>query len=338
MEVEKLEQPQEVEAEISMEDDIRATLRGLQERGEAEGIEPEVADKPEKSEPVRDDKGKFKEKEVTLPVAEVKDEPLAEPLVQAPNTWKKDVAEKWSALPAEVQSEISRREADFHKGIEQYKEKASLADEFNQAIQPYMATLQSTGLRPSQAIQSLLQSDHLLSYGTPAQKSAAVKSLADYYNLDLNQAQTEQQDPIDPNVSSLQQKVSHLENFINQKNNAEQQASEQALYSELERFKSDPAHPHYETVRNHMAALLQAQQATTLDEAYEQAVYANPTTRATLVAQQVQAAKEESSKKAQAAKQSASINVRSRGALPALDAGATMEDTIRATYRRLQGA
>ena len=217
MEVEKLEQPQEVETEISMEDDIRATLRGLQERGEAEGIEPEVADKPEKEAPVRDEKGKFKEKEPVAPIAEVKAEPLTEPLVQAPNTWKKDVAEKWSTLPPEVQSEISRREADFHKGIEQYKEKASLADEFNQALQPYMATLQSTGMRPSQAIQSLLQSDHVLRYGTPSQKSAAIKSLASYYNLDLNQAPNEQQEPIDPNMSSMQQKLSNLENFINQK-------------------------------------------------------------------------------------------------------------------------
>lgn len=87
-----------------------------------------------------------------------------------------------------------------------------------------------------------------------------------------------------------------------------------------------------------MAALLQAGQATTLEDAYEQAVYANPTTRAAMLQQQLQAARDEAAKKAQAARETASINVPRRPSMPVSQPIGTMDETIRATLRRLQNA
>jgi hypothetical protein len=87
-----------------------------------------------------------------------------------------------------------------------------------------------------------------------------------------------------------------------------------------------------------MAALLQAGQAKDLQDAYEQAVWANPQTRTSLIAQQQQEAKAKATQTAQAAKQAASVNTRARPSMPISQPIGTMDDTIRATLRRLQNA
>jgi len=281
---------EEVEAEApkSIDDTIRETLQSLRERGlePAGDIGEDVPDAPEAAPEVapRDAQGKFTKAPEAAPEA-----PETRP---APNTWRKEVAEKWGTLPPEVQAEVERREADFHKGIEQYRQAAQFQQDFGRAIQPFEATLRSTGLDPVGAVTQLMATDHLLRYGQPQEKLAKL-----------------------------------------------QQAEQYSLNSEIAAFAADPNHGHFEQVREHMAALLQAGLAKDLHDAYAQAVYANPTTRATVSQQEARAAREEAAKKAQVARQAASVNVRSRPALPTdVPAGQSMEETIRATLRRVTGA
>jgi len=128
-----------------------------------------------------------------------------------------------------------------------------------------------------------------------------------------------------------------LEQQIQRNQQSVQQQHEQALNSEIAQFAAEPNHEHFETVKLHMASLLQGGQAKTLQDAYEQAIYANPTTRSTVLQQQVTAAQEEAKRKAQAAKTASGVNVKSRAALPSTKAVTSMEDTIRETYLRLTG-
>jgi hypothetical protein len=323
-----------VEEEVpkSMDDTIRDTLRSLKEKGaEIEG-EPE-AEKPAK---VRDEKGKFApEKPLIKEVEQVSEKPEV-PVKPAPNTWRKDVAEKWSTLPPEVQSEVERREADFHKGIETYKQKAQFADVMTQAIAPHMNTLQSLNVSPDVAVRELLQADNKLRYSPPEQKQAYFAELARAYGVDLGQVANIPQP--DPNVSAMAQRVQQLEGWIQQQSLMGQQQEQAKLNSEISSFASDPTHSHFESVRGHMAALLQAGQAKDLQDAYEQAVWANPQTRTSLIAQQQAEAKAKATQTAQAAKQAASVNTRARPSMPISQPIGTMDDTIRATLRRLQNA
>ena len=48
--------------------------------------------------------------------------------------WKKEALEKWGTLDPLVQSEVERREQDFHKGIEGYKQKAQVFDQWDEAF------------------------------------------------------------------------------------------------------------------------------------------------------------------------------------------------------------
>ena len=127
---------EQVESEVSeqpksMDDTIRETLRSLK----SQGIEPEATpEAPEEAaQRIRDEQGKFKAKEEAPVVQEAQ---VTEPEIAPPNTWKKDVAAKWNALPPEVRAEVARREADFHKGIEQYRGAAQFAAAMDKAIQP----------------------------------------------------------------------------------------------------------------------------------------------------------------------------------------------------------
>jgi hypothetical protein len=53
------------------------------------------------------------------------------------------------------------------------------------------------------------------------------------------------------------------------------------VVSDIEAFRSDPAHPHFEQVSGHMAALIESGAAPDLESAYQMAVLAQPALRST---------------------------------------------------------
>lgn len=336
---EAIDQP----VEKSMDDTIRETLQSLKTRGmEAEG-EKVAETSEEKAQRVRDESGRFKAAEVPA-VPEAVD-PLAVPevptdqvLSPAPNTWKKEVAAKWATLPPDVQAEVARREADFHKGIEGYRAKAQFADSVANVLQPYQQTLkhleETQGISAEKALDALLSADHKLRYGSPVEKQMYMHQLAQSYGVDLAQ----QIPQADQQVFTLQQRLQQLETALQNQTQQGAQREQQELNSTIAAFAADPKHSHFESVKGHMSALLQAGQAKDLADAYEQAVYANPTTRAAMLQQQIAAQREEAAQKAKAAREAASTNVPRRPSMPVTQPIGTMDETIRATLRRLQNA
>lgn len=325
--------------EKSIDDTLRETLAAMREKG----MEPhaDIGDNAhEKSATgLRDESGRFAKAGEPEPQNDAGEpEPLTidAELEAAPNTWKREAASTWAALPPEARREIQRREGDFHKGIEQYKEAAKFSQDFGRAIQPFEATLRTAGVQPIQAVEALLASDHVLRYGTPAQKAAKFAAMASHYGIDTGtMASPENQTPVDPNFSNLNQRVDQLTSYLQQQNVSHQKAEEHALNSEIARFSSDPANAHFESVKGHMAALLQAGLAEDLKSAYEQAVYANPQTRTAVQRQQEQVDREEKARKVAIAKQASSVNVRTRTAVQAgIPENQTMEETMRGVLER----
>lgn len=330
--------PEVPEVEKSMDDTIRDTLRELTAKGVEVDTPP--AEPEEKTARIRDEKGKFAAK-APVDQAPVTPEPAApvtpaDPLDIAPNTWKKEVAATWQTLPPQVRAEVARREADFHKGIEGYKQAAGFGQAMERAITPYAQTIQKLGITADKAVSELMATDHKLRQGTPQEKAAMLSALAQNYGIDMAQAQAVPQ--VEPHVAQLQQEVRQLRGYIENQQSTVQRQSEDSLHSEISQFAADPSHSHFETVKGHMSALLQAGQATSLADAYEQAIYANPTTRALVLAEQQAAQRAEAARKAQAAREAASVNTRSRPPVPTSEPIGSMDDTIRATLRKLQAA
>jgi len=345
------EAPQEEVIEKTMDDTIRETLEAI----EARDKEPDEETDEQKAERARDEKGRFAAKDAAPQeqTTEASEPPGAsesppDPEAAAPTVppelqrlgLRKEEADAIASNPVAMQA-FMRRSEEMHKGLEQYREKAQFGDQMAQAIQPFAATIQSLGVHPAQAVQKLMAADHSLRYGNPQQKQQMILQIARDYGVDLNEVQQYQaeQPYIDPQVQSLQQRLDQMQGWIQQQSQAREQQERAVLNSEIASFASDPANNYFENVKNDMAGLLQAGLASTLKEAYDKAIFANPTIRAQVLAQQQarsdDARKQEASHKALAAKKAASVNVSRKGVMPAQKPLGTMEDTIRETAMRL---
>lgn len=220
-----------------------------------------------------------------------------------PKSWKKELAPKYETLDPEVQAEIYRREDDVFKGIEQYKSKATLAQEFEAAIQPYTPTLQQLGVSPIAAVKALMQADHTLRHGTMAQKQAVLMDVIRTYGVDYDPSNPPAQaDSATVELQTVKQQLAELRQ-------AQEQSALTPYLNAVEQFRSDPAHEHYDLLENHILSLISSGAAKDLQEAYDQAVYAHPETRQQALARQ-QAQQREAEAARVAAAKAAAVQVR----------------------------
>lgn len=272
----------ENEGSSSLRDDIAAALSA----GSVE--EKEDPEEKVEQEPAATEEKAHEQEE------KASDETEQQPKRKAPQSWKQDMKEHFDTLDPSVQDEILRREADYNKGIQRYAESAKYAETIKPAIdkwQPYLAQLD---VPPAQAFDVLIQAEYNLRHGSPEQKTGAFLKLAHDYGIDLGQvaaiAQGQAQPQVDPNINQAFKRVQQLEEYIRTQQFEKKQQLEQSqqkeqteLQSQIEKFSSDPNHPHFEQVREDMAKLLQAGYAETLDDAYEKAIWARGDIRSTLL-------------------------------------------------------
>ncbi|MDO9131975.1 hypothetical protein [Hydrogenophaga sp.] len=297
--------------------DLRSVLESAMDKQTEPTPDPgSVEDKPTRS---RDEAGRFTPAELAQQAADkaaAVDQPALE-AKRAPSSWKKDAAAEFDKLPPHVQDEVLRRETDFHKGIEGFKQHADLGRSMERALQPYMQTIQQLGVAPDQAVGALLKADAMLRNPDPAQRAQYFATLAQQYGIDLGQAaQVPQRDPY---TFQLEQQLQQIRQQQEQFQQSQQEQQREALNSELQAFAATAEH--FEAVKEDMAALLQAGRATDLKDAYDKAVYANPQTRQALLEQQRQEALKQAQTQALNARaKAAAVSV--KGSSPASGNGA----------------
>ena len=291
-------------------DDLRSSL----ESAFAEAAEPETVEAPIEEGRSRDDSGRFAAKEApaevpeplpdTLPaVAEVPEVPAK----RAPSSWKKETQAEWDKLPGHVQDDVLRRESDFHKGIEGYKQSAQRAQAYDNAIAPYQQTLQNLGVSPEAAIGELFKADHLLRNSAPHEKAAYFAQLARDYGVSLENIQNPPQ--VDPAYQQVLNELNTLKRNEFQREQQRTQAETATLNSTIAKFSEGKEH--FDVVREDMAALLQAGRAPDLEAAYDMAIWARPDLRSGLLQQQTRAVEEKARAAMQQRKaQSAAVSVR----------------------------
>lgn len=308
-------------------DDLHSALNDAFTQAEALEKPETVVEEPA-SGPARDEAGRFAAKPAEAAVAPA--EPVAAPVTEvapprkAPSSWKPEAQAAYlkaaadePLTPAEIKlltQEAERRENDYHKGIEQYKTHAHEAQAYQRVVEPYMATIRGLGVDAPTAIAKLFQADHTLRYSDPATKARFLGQLAQEYGVDLGQVQNAP--PIDPNVQYLQQQTQLMQQQL-QQFHQQQEMREQAGYqSEIQKFASDPAHPHFEAVKEDMALLLQTGKAQDLKDAYDTAVWMRADIRQSLVEQQRAEAQRTATEQAQSQRaKSAAVSV--KGSSPA---------------------
>jgi hypothetical protein len=284
------------------------------------------------------------------------------PAIDPPNSWSPEAKARWSSVPPEVQAVIARRESDVHRFVTQYGQKARELETRMKSVEPleqvasqYRDYFRSKGADVHQAfhqlaaLQQRFDSDPvsvLLQLG--AEKGIDLRPYFQHVYGNQGAAEQAQSAVYDPRmVQYLQeqgQEVAQLKNKLTGIEQAEKAAMDRHLGGMIDSFKQQA--PFFDHLRPVMANLLEVGQASTLEEAYEQALFADPQTRERVLQYQrerIQASIEEERKtamnkereQAQAAaergRRSGSLPV--RGNIPGAKSKPSIDDTLNAAAR-----
>lgn len=249
-------------------DDRRAMLeQGFEAAEKGEPIEAAIG---------RDEQGRF------APRAAERAEPVqeAEPPVwrRPPASWKKEYHDVWQKADPKMQEYAWQREEQMRAGVEPLLAKAQFADTMQQAIEPYLPTIQGMGLTPEKAVSALMQADYTLRTAPPQQKMQLFAQLAQSYGINLGamgaNPQVAPQNSVDPLVWQLQNELNNVRGEVMGWKQQQEMQQNQQLLTEINQFslKAD----HFEEARPTMIQLLQSGMAETLEDAYEKAIRLNP--------------------------------------------------------------
>jgi len=191
-----------------------------------------------------------------------------------PSSWKRDYHEVWQTADPRLQEYAYKREEEMRAGIEPLRSKAQFADQMNEAVQPYMQTIQGLGIDAPRAVRALMEADHVLRNSPPDQKRAYLANLARSYGINLGEIDPNSQGgPIDPNYYALQNELNNIRGEMNNQKQQQEQAENQSLLGEINNFAGKAEY--FEEARPVMIQLLQSGVAGTLEEAYEKAIRLN---------------------------------------------------------------
>jgi len=261
----------------------------------------------------RDERGRFAKTEKT-PKPEVSEESAEQPVwMKPPASWKKDYHDVWLSADPKLREYAYQREEQMRKGVEPLLSKAQFADAMNQALEPYMQTIQGLGLKPEQAVAALAQADYTLRNSPPDQRVAYLHNLAAQYGVNLGQSpQAAPQQSVDPVVWQLQNELNNVRGEVMGWKQQQEMAQNQQLLSEINDFSGKAEY--FEEARPTMIQLLQSGVAETLEDAYDKALRLDADLfEKVQSARQAEIAAKQSAEKNRAAKaaRAAAVSVRS---------------------------
>lgn len=204
-----------------------------------------------------------------------------------PQSWKKEAKGEWAALPLHVRQEVYRREQQVNQVLLENHKNREVVEQFGRATAPYMARLQGMG-GAMPAIERLLQTEYTLATGNRQQTAQLIAKFIKDYEVDIGELDNilsgqAQQQPQQPDINALvqQQLQQALAPFYQQQQQQHQRVQQEAVMS-VEDMSLNPEYPHFETVREDMADIIDMKAkkgvVISLDDAYTMAVRLNPET------------------------------------------------------------
>jgi hypothetical protein len=303
-------------------DDLRSALSSAfdssVESSEAEALPaPEVETEPEatQSTRARDEFGRFVKTDAEK-AAEAQNKPLeAKPAVEGikpapeaqnaptdalkptapPPGWSVPAKAEFDKLPQAVKEAIAKREGEVSQGFAKYAA--------YKGLEPYAEMASRAGTSLPQAVQKWIAAEQQLA----TDFVSGIHSLCQHFNINpaaLGQVLSGQgnghqrpqvQDPVLSEVAALRNRLAQFE----------QQQQEQAnsgINAEIAAFQAKPENKYFENVKQTMIRLLNAEEASSLQDAYDKACWANPEIRALLISEQVQTKQAETQRKASEAR------------------------------------
>lgn len=244
-------------------------------------IEEPVETAEQRTQRIRDEKGRFAEGKVKTEtkVENTKPEinPQAAPEIKKipkPDSWKKEYQTDWDALSPRQQEYVKAREDQYFKGISTYQQEWKSAKPLLDAMAPFLPELEANKIRPDEWIKNLGNAHYTLVKGSPQAKLQMFSQLARDYGVPL-------QALFDPNVAQqyVQQTIQQpsqpqqdIGSLVRQELLTAKLNDEITNFEEAKDTSGNPLYPHYQTVRGDMALLLEAGKAQDLKNAYNMAL------------------------------------------------------------------
>jgi hypothetical protein len=202
--------------------------------------------------------------------------------------------EKWSTLPEDVRTEITRREEATATGVQKLMQHYEPMEEIYNTLLPYEQYFEHIQEDPRQYLTSMMGVEQTLRLGNPAQKIEMVLALADTYGVPIRPAldaamngklnelmqNAHQQHKTPPAVPP------HIQRELEEQRQWRAQVEDQAATGELQEFAAQPGHEYLDHVRDDMADLIESGVVETYQDAYDLAIWRNPQLRAQAQAQQ----------------------------------------------------
>lgn len=242
--------------------------------------------------------------------------PAPDPWRTPPKSWKKDYHQHWERFDPKVMQYIHQREKEALEGIMQYK---TVADKWDSTLKPYQQWLEAQGMDPHEVVSRLATSHIILKHGSPEDKRKwALQLIQDYDLQDIlsgNQAPSRDIEILRSELNSIRKDL------------YERQFQENL--SLVNSFFAEPKNEFAEELKEDILALLEKGAASTLQEAYEKAMWLNPSVRGKLMQREI----ENTTKP----KRSSPTNLKSSSAMPppTEEAEESLEDTMKATLARI---
>jgi hypothetical protein len=213
--------------------------------------------------------------------------------VAPPEGWPSDANLAWDRLPKAAQDALR---ADLDAGritIGKQAQGTTAPDPVQEVVRAYQSEISRRGMAPEQAVRVLFEAQRALDEN-PVE---ALRQLARSYGVDpatlapSNGAQAPQYSA-DPVLVQMQQELATLRGYLTQQQRAQHDATmadQHRIISDFAQTKTADgaaAYPHFEQVRVTMSNLLQANEAKSLKDAYDMAVWARPDLRERILADQ----------------------------------------------------
>lgn len=228
-------------------------------------------------------------------------DPAAQPAVSAPPAgWTAAEKAEWQKLSPVAQAAVSRREAEIARGGQQWSEEKR---RYEAALSPIAQLARARGVSAEEGAQRLAAAQQMLD----ADPAAGLRQIAASYGIDL--ATLAGQSPADdasaaprtPDIEAIVRRaMAPMLAPIQQRFQSEEQAKSEQTLNAIQAFAAAPGHEHYAAVEASIALILPqvieenpswtAEQK--LKEAYDRAVYATPSTRSLVLADQQRKADE----------------------------------------------
>lgn len=302
---------------------------------------PDTGKSADEGAPNRAPDGKFAPKDTAATPADAAAAPPTTPETATPEVKGPDdqatpippslsaaIKAKWSDLDPEVRKEFARIEGSVQTAKAEWDKKASRLNRYEEIIAPHRDAWAVQGLDDQQALTRLVAAEQVLRTNAPQ----GIVYLAQAYGVDLRQLvqPTGQPGPgapqgytpqqaapasgLDPNLHPLLAEIQTLKSQVEQMSQGATQATQATVQAQIAEFAGKPENRYFENVREDVARLLETGAATTLQDAYDKAIWASPEIRPHLLQAETAKAAQAAQAQAQAAQAEAAARAKAQNA------------------------